>query len=79
MPPRSRGDLLRALKQGGGGAAALGRHATAALLNAANGAVSYGFTAAQVIALVQEAFATGDFEAAKNALEAENERGCPLN
>lgn len=71
--------LLGALKQGGGGEKALGRHAVAALLNAASGDVSYAFTTSEVITLVQNAYATGDFEGAKNALEAENEQGCPLN
>jgi len=71
--------LLGALQQGGGGEKALGRHATAALLNAASGDVSYAYTTAQVIALVQGAYATGDFEGVKNQLAAENEMGCPLS
>jgi hypothetical protein len=71
--------LLGALQQGGGGEKALGRHAVAALLNAANSNVSYAFTEAQVISLVQNAYATGDFEGAKNPLEAQNEQGCLLN
>jgi hypothetical protein len=71
--------ILGALTQGGGGEKALGRHAVAALLNAANPDVSYAFTEAEVIAMVQKAYATGDFEGTKNALEAENEQGCPLS
>jgi hypothetical protein len=71
--------LLGALQQGGGGEKALGRHAVAALLNAANDDVSFAFTTAEVIAIVQEAYATGDFETAKNRLAAQNELGCPLN
>jgi hypothetical protein len=71
--------LLGALQQGGGGEKALGRHAVAALLNAANDDVSFAFTTAQVIAIVQAAYATGDFETAKNRLAAQNELGCPLN
>ncbi len=71
--------LLDALRQGGGGASALGRHATAGLLNAASPGVDYRYSVAEVIALVQAAYASGDYESAKNLLEAENELGCPLN
>ena len=71
--------LLGALKQGGGGEKALGRHAVAALLNSSNSDVSYAFTTAEVIAIVQDAYATGDFEGVKNLLNYENEQGCPLN
>jgi hypothetical protein len=70
--------LLDTLNQGGGGEAALGRHAVAALLNSANTSVDYKFSSAQVIAQVQAAYASGDFESAKNVLEKENELGCPL-
>lgn len=65
--------LLQALGTGGGGAAALGRHAVAALLNAAHPNVAYAYTVDQVIAIVRNAYATGDFEAAKNLLAAQNE------
>jgi hypothetical protein len=71
--------LLQALKQGGGGEIALGRHAVAALLNSVNPDVSFEFTAAEVIAIVQDAYATGNFRAAKNLLQDQNESGCPLN
>jgi hypothetical protein len=71
--------LLQVLKQGGGGEKALGRHAVAALLNSANPDVSYGFTTAEVIAIVQDAYATGEFKTAKNLLQDQNETGCPLN
>lgn len=71
--------LLQALSAGGGDEIALGRHAVAALLNAASGDVSYAFTEAEIIALVQDAWATGDFETAKDLLEDENELGCPLD
>jgi len=71
--------LLEALGQGGGNQIALGRHAVAALLNAASYGVAYPVTADQIIALVQSAYATGQFEAAKNKLAAYNELGCPLN
>ncbi len=71
--------LLEALKQGGGKDKALGRHSVAALLNSVNPDVSYAFTTFEVIALVQSAYASGDFNGVKNVLEAENEAGCPLN
>lgn len=71
--------LLDALKQGGGQQKALGRHAVAALLNSASGDVSYDFSTAEVIALVQSAVASGDYETAKNQLADFNEQGCPLN
>lgn len=39
----------------------------------------YDFSTGQVIAVVQDAYADGDFETAKNLLAASNEAGCPLN
>ena len=71
--------LLEALQGRGGGEIALGRHAVAALLNAASPEVIYAYTEAEIIALVQDAYATGDFKTAKNLLEEENEKGCPLD
>ena len=71
--------LLSVLKQGGGGEKALGRHAVAALLNAANGGVAYDFSVDEVIAIVQTAYSTRNFERAKNELEDANETRCPLN
>ena len=71
--------LLEAAAAKGGGEKALARHATAALLNSANPDVSYEFSTTEVIGLVQDAYATGDFEGAKDALEYQNEVGCPLN
>ena len=70
--------LLQALGTGGGGASRLGRHSTAALLNSANGSVAYGMTPAQVIAAVQAAVASGDYDTAADHFEDLNERGCPL-
>ena len=70
--------LLRALGTGGGGKKALGRHAVAALLNSANPDVSYYYSTAQVIAMVQNAFATGDYVGTKDLLATQNEMGCPL-
>jgi hypothetical protein len=71
--------LLGALNQGGAGFAALGRHATAALLNAAHPHVSYGLTSSEIIALVQHAFATNNPEPVKNQLEALNQAGCSID
>lgn len=71
--------LLGALQAGGGGYIALGRHSVAALLNASNPNISYAYTTAQIIAMVQNAYATGDFETAKNLLAAENEKGADLS
>jgi hypothetical protein len=69
--------LSQTVQARGGGENALKRHATAALLNASSG-IDYPLTAAAVIALVQEAYATTAFEAIKDQLEAANELGCPL-
>ena len=71
--------LLEALKQGGGGVKALGRHATAALLNAAHPGIAFPFTVAEVISLVQAALAgtSSDLEETKNLLDAKNNLGCP--
>ena len=71
--------LLETLKQGGGGENAFGRHAVAALLNAASTDVDYFYAIAGVIAMVQDAYATGDFEPTKNLFEGENESGCPVS
>ena len=71
--------LLDALNSGGGGELALGRHAVAALLNSTSPNVDYAFTTAEVIAKVQNAYATGNFEGIKNQFAAENELLCPLN
>jgi hypothetical protein len=71
--------LLQALSAGGGGERALGRHAVAALLSSANPEVNYAYTTGQVIAAVQGAYASGDFQTVKNQFEAQNEKGCPLS
>jgi hypothetical protein len=62
------------------GIEALLRHAAAAYLNA--GKLTFGMTQAQVVALFNQAVATGTktaMNAAKDTLAALNERGCPLN
>jgi hypothetical protein len=71
--------LLGALNLGGGGFEALARHATAALLNAANPNVNYGLTTSQIIAMVQKAFKTGQPEQIKNEFAAFNEVGCSID
>lgn len=63
----------------GGGLNALGRHAVAALLNAASADVSYDRTAQSVIDSFNYAYGAQEFEFLKNRLEAFNEQGCPLN
>ncbi|MFD3000246.1 T9SS type A sorting domain-containing protein, partial [Pontibacter toksunensis] len=71
--------LLEALNLGGGGFNALARHAAAALLNACDPAdVNYTYTTAQVEAMVEGAFASGNPTAVHSDLERANERGCPL-
>ncbi|MFW6089416.1 MAG: lysylphosphatidylglycerol synthase transmembrane domain-containing protein [Gemmatimonadota bacterium] len=74
--------LLKALKTGGGGAKALGRHSVAALLNAASADVSYDMFVADLISAVQDAYADGTkgaFNSLKDVLEGFNEQNCPLN
>jgi hypothetical protein len=71
--------MLEALDANGGGENALARHAAAALLNASHPDVSYEYSTAEIIALVQGAYATGEYEAAKDLLEYQNELGCALN
>ena len=64
--------LLGALQRGGGGSAALGRQAVAALLNAGNGNIAFAFNRADVIAMVRYAYATGNYENVKGVLEEQN-------
>jgi hypothetical protein len=71
--------LLQAAWMGGGGYVALGRHAVAALLNAAHPDVDYGMSEADVKAAVQAAETSGDPNTYKDQLEYYNEMGCPLN
>lgn len=71
--------LQQALNLGGAGVKALARHAVAALLNASHPDVDYPLSSAQIIAAVQAAASSGDFETTKNQFEAGNELGCPIN
>jgi hypothetical protein len=74
------GDLLEAVNATGGADAALARQAVAALLSAAHPDVDFGLTEAEVIAIVQAAYAPGgDVEEAKDELEGHIQAGdCPL-
>ena len=69
--------LSNALKQGGGGLNALMRQAVAGLLNAENPDIDYPLTTAQVIAMVNDAVASGDaaIESLKDTLEGFNNLG----
>jgi hypothetical protein len=71
--------LLEALWLGGGGERALARHAVAALLNAARADYTFPYTESEIVAGVQSAFASGDYETFKDALDRANNTGCPLN
>ena len=70
--------LIQAADLGGGGLAALARHAVAALLSAGDPDVEFQLTEAEVVGLVQSALAPGgDVEGTKNFLAMHNELGCP--
>ena len=72
--------LIDALWLGGGGLSALARAAVAALLNAAHPGVNYPYTVAQVISMVQAAHAPGgNVNATRDAFQAANDAGCPIN
>ncbi len=70
--------LLDALSSCGGGASALMRQSTAALLNSAYPNIDYAYTQDEIVSMVQDAFSTGNCETVKNLLETENERGADL-
>jgi hypothetical protein len=79
--------LLAALSLSGGSTTAkaagvLLHHAVAALLNAAHPGVDYPRTAASIITATNAALATGSratILALKDALDRDNNRGCPIN
>lgn len=71
--------LLEALELRGGSLNALMRHSAAALLNAASPDIHYAYSVDEVVTGFQGAFDSGDYEATKDAFEAANEAGCPLN
>ena len=74
--------LISVLWSTGGGLDALGRQATASLLNAAHPDASPPpaiDTPAEVIAAFQAAFDSGNYEATKNMFRDANEAGCPMD
>jgi protocatechuate 3,4-dioxygenase beta subunit len=71
--------LLQALGTNGGGVYALLRHSAAALLNASDPNIDFLYTRAQVIAMVQQAFATGSYDATKDLLATQNEKEADLS
>lgn len=68
--------LLDALKQGGGGLNALGRHAAAAYLNALSLNVDYDLTATEVVNMFNAAYpgSTGEYNALKGIFEGFNKQ-----
>lgn len=70
--------LFDNLEMKGAGANALSREAVAALLNASNPDVNYFYSAAEVKAIVKNAFTTKDYATATNLLKQYNNSGCPL-
>ena len=68
--------LLQALRRGGGGEKAFGRHSVAALLNSTY-LTSTFTTTFWVISDVQLFYGTGEFEDGKNFFEGMNELGVP--
>jgi hypothetical protein len=81
VPTRFSADatLLDALWLGGGGERALARHAVAALLNAARTDFTFPYAESELVAGVQAAWASGEYETFKDALDRANNTGCPLN
>ena len=77
--PASTPTLLDALGINGGGMFALMRHSAAAILNASDPYISYAYTKTQIIAMVQQAFVSGDYETPKNLLATQNELGADLS
>jgi hypothetical protein len=51
----------------------------AALLNSANPDVNYKYSTEDIIAMVQYAYTTGEYELIKDLFADQNELGCPLN
>lgn len=70
--------LLEALMMKGGHFNALTRHSAAAIQNAEHSGVDYPLTVADIIALVNDAYSSGDWESAKNTLNDYNELGGDL-
>ncbi len=73
--------LLQVLNLTGGGMLnAMGRQTVAALLNAANPDVRFGYTTSEVISAFNAVYpgTNADYETLKNLLEKANIKGCPL-
>ena len=69
--------LCHVVGLGGGGVKALGRHAVAALLNAASPHVDYGLSEEEIIARVCDAIHSGEgIERLKDMLDHLNNKGC---
>lgn len=71
-------ELGDAVQLQGGGLNALARHAVAAYLNASSPDVDYDLTPEEVVELVNDAIESGDYNTAKDILEAFNEQGCDV-
>lgn len=70
--------LSAVIATGGGMFSSLDRHAVAAVLNAAHAGVDSPLAVDQVIALVANAHASGDWQSAKATLADANGLGCPF-
>lgn len=73
--------LIQVLNLGGGGLNALGRHVTAALLNAQSQELNYGLGASDVVTLFNTVYpgTANAYLNAKDILEGYNVRYCPLD
>lgn len=73
--------LGEAIDNPGPGVKILRFHAVAGLLNASSPEVNYTYTESEVKQMVQQAYATGDYEHYKNLLAEANEAGgdCPVD
>lgn len=71
--------LLQALNLSGSGEPRLKRHAVAALLNSTHPNINYAYTTAEVITMVQGAYANGNYTAVADLFSAQNNLTCPLD
>jgi hypothetical protein len=75
FPDKSLVDVLR---NGGRGKNGLGRHAVAALLNAASPNVDYSLTVDQVVTAFNNAVASGEYKKTKKMLHELNQKKCRI-
>jgi hypothetical protein len=68
VPATGNPKLLQAANMNGGGESALMRHAAAALLDSASSGVDFKSSTAQVIAMVTDACASGNFESTRRSM-----------